>query len=100
MLFRPPVPTLPIQLDLDEQIQSEERKLARQRIADLQRRVGSRAPVRTVVGPIKEAVLEAARRLDADVLAIGRSPQSAAHGRIRDLTYTVVRDSPYPLCTV
>ena len=58
---------LPIQLDLDEQIQSEERKQARQRIADLQRRVGSQAPVKIVVGPIKDALLEAARRFDADV---------------------------------
>jgi nucleotide-binding universal stress UspA family protein len=93
-------PNLPIQLDLEEKIQSKERKQARQRIADLQRRVGSQAPVRVVVGPIKEALLEAARRFDADVLVIGRSPQSGAHGRIRDLTYAMVRDSPYPVFSV
>jgi nucleotide-binding universal stress UspA family protein len=49
---------LTIQMDLDEQIQSEERQQARERIADLQRRVGSEAPVRIVVGPIKGALLE------------------------------------------
>jgi hypothetical protein len=32
-------PNLSIQLDLDEQIQSEERQQVRQRIADLQRRI-------------------------------------------------------------
>jgi nucleotide-binding universal stress UspA family protein len=90
----------PIQLDLDEQIQSEERKQARQRIADLQRRVGSQAPVRIVVGPIKEALLEAARQFDADALIIGRSPLSGTHGRLRDLTYAVVRDSPFPVLSI
>ena len=90
---------LPIQLDLDEQIQSEE-KQARQRIADLQRRVGSQAPVRIVVGPIKEALLEAARQFDADALIIGRSPLSGTHGRLRDLTYAVVRDSPFPVLSI
>jgi nucleotide-binding universal stress UspA family protein len=89
-----------MQLDLDEQIQSEERKQARQRIADLQRRVGSQAPVRIVVGPIKDALLEAARQFDADALIIGRSPLSGTRGRLRDLTYAVVRDSPFPVLSI
>jgi nucleotide-binding universal stress UspA family protein len=93
-------PNLPIQLDLEEQIQSEERKQVRQSIADLQRRVGSQAPVRIAVGPIKEALLEAVRQFDADALWIGRSPQSGTHGRIRDLTYAMVRDSPYPVMSI
>lgn len=93
-------PDLPVQLDLDEQIQSDERKRVREFIADLQQRVGSQAPVRVVVGPIKEAVLEAARQFDADVLVMGRSPQSGAQGRIRDLTYAVVRDSPHPVLSI
>ncbi len=93
-------PALPVQLELEEQIQSEESQNARQRIADLQRRVGSNAPVRIVVGPIKEALLEAARRFDADALMIGRTPQSGADGRIRDLTYAIVRDSPFPVLSI
>lgn len=91
---------LPIQLDLDEQIQSEERKQARQRIDDLQRRVGFQAPVRIVVGPIKEALLETARQFDADALIIGRSPLSGTHGRLRDLPYAIVRDSPFPVLSI
>ena len=93
-------PNLPIQLDLDEQIQSEERKQARQRIDDLQRRVGSQVPVRIVGGPIKEALIEAARQFDADALIIGRSPLSGTHGRLRDLTYAIVRDSPFPVLSI
>jgi len=91
---------LPIQLDLDEHIQSEERKQARERIDDLQRRVGSQVPVRIVVGPIKEALIEAARQFDADALIIGRSPLSGTHGRLRDLTYAIVRDSPFPVLSI
>ena len=87
-------PKVAVQLDLEEQVQSEERQRARQRIADLQRRVGSQAPVRIVVGSIKEALLEATRQFDADALIIGRSPQSGVHGRLRDLTYAMVRDAP------
>jgi nucleotide-binding universal stress UspA family protein len=93
-------PESPIQLDLEEQVQSEQRQQARRRVGDLQRRVGSQAPVQIVVGPIKEALLEAARRFDADALIIGRSPQSGAHGRVRDLSYAMVRDSPFPVLSV
>jgi len=52
---------LPVQMDLAEQIQSREREQARQRITDLQRRIGSEVPVQIVVGPTKQALLEAAR---------------------------------------
>jgi len=86
-------------MDLDDAIQSEEKQEASQRIADLQRRAGSDAPVRIVVGPIKDALLEAARRFDADVLMIGRGPHGAAD-RLRDLTYAVVRDSPFPVLSI
>jgi len=92
-------PTSPVRLDLEEEIQSEEKQEARERIAELQRRAGSQAPVRIVVGPIKDALLEAARRFDADLLIMGRGPHGA-HGRLRDLTYAVVRDSPFPVFSI
>jgi nucleotide-binding universal stress UspA family protein len=93
-------PKLPVQLDLEEKVQSEETEQARRRIAELQRKVGSQASVCIAIGPIKEALLEAARRFDADVLAIGRGPQSDPHGRVRDLTYAIVRDSPFPVLSI
>jgi nucleotide-binding universal stress UspA family protein len=91
---------LPVQMDLAEQIQSREREQARQRITDLQRRIESEVPVQIVVGPTKQALLEAARQFDGDLLIIGRSPESGTYGRIRDLTYTVVRDAPFPVLSV
>jgi nucleotide-binding universal stress UspA family protein len=93
-------PDLTIQLDLEEQLQSKERQQVRQRIDDLQRKVGLQVPVQIVAGPIKEALLEAVRRYDADALVIGRSPQSGADGRLRDLTYVMIRDSPIPVLSV
>lgn len=98
--IQPTDPELPIQLDLEEQVQSMERQQVRKRFDDLQRKVGSKAPVQIVVGPIKRALIEAARQFDADVLIIGRSPRPGAHGRIRDLTYAMVRDSPFPVMSI
>lgn len=91
---------LPIQLDLREKVYSAESEEARRRIADLQGRVGADVPVRIAVGRVKEALLEAAREADADALIIGRSHQPGAHGRMRDLTYAMVRDSPFPVLSV
>ena len=91
---------LPIQLDLREEIHSAERQEANRRIADLQQMIGVDAPVRIAVGQVKEALLEAAREADADALIIGRSNQPGAHGRMRDLTYAMVRDSPFPVLSV
>jgi nucleotide-binding universal stress UspA family protein len=91
---------LPIQLDLREKIHSAESQEARRRIADLQQTIGANAPVRVAVGSVKEALLNAALESDADVLIIGRSHQAGAHGRMRDLTYAIVRDSPFPVLSV
>ena len=91
---------LPVQLDLDERVQSAERRAARRRIEDLQSAVGSHAVVIIAVGPIKDALIEAARRLHADEVVIGRSPQPGSLGRMRDLTYAVVRDAPCPVLSV
>jgi nucleotide-binding universal stress UspA family protein len=91
---------LPIQLDLQEEIRSAKRLEAKRRIADLQQKVGTDAAVRIAVGSVKEALLEAALESDADVLMIGRSHPPGAHGRMRDLIYAMVRDSPFPVLSV
>jgi nucleotide-binding universal stress UspA family protein len=93
-------PSLPIQLGPGEQAESAEKREARGRIEEFQRTAGSEALVRIAVGPVKEVLVEEARRSDADVLVIGRSAQSDAGGRMRDLTYAVVRDSPCPVASV
>jgi nucleotide-binding universal stress UspA family protein len=93
-------PCMPVQLDLEERVQLMETQAARHRLGELQRAVGSHARVTIAIGPIKDALIEAARRLQADVLIIGRSSQPGASGRLRDLTYAVVRDAPCPVISV
>ena len=93
-------PDLPLQLDLEERLESAEREEAKKRIEELQRDAGSHARVTIAIGPIKDALIEAASRLRADVIAMGRSPQSGALGRLRDLSYAMVRDAPCPVLSV
>ena len=91
---------LPAQLDLQERLQSAEREAAVRRIKELQSAAGSRAAVSVAVGPIKDALTEAVRRLQADVLVVGRSPRPGSLGRLRDLSYAVVRDALCPVLSV
>jgi nucleotide-binding universal stress UspA family protein len=77
---------------------AEEEK-ARQRIAELQNSVGCSAILHIVRGPVKDALFEAARQSSADVLIVGR-PQSGSLGRLRDLTYGVIRDALCPVLSV
>jgi nucleotide-binding universal stress UspA family protein len=93
-------PGLPVQLDLEERVQSMEKRAAHERVDELQKCVGCDARVSIAVGPIKDALTEAARRLQADGLLIGRSSQPGTQGRLRDLTYAVVRDSPCPVISI
>jgi nucleotide-binding universal stress UspA family protein len=93
-------PGLPVLLDLEEEVQDAERREARGRLDELQRVVGSHARTIVAIGPVKEALLEAARRLGADAIIIGRSPEPGTFGRTRDLSYAVIRDAPCPVLSV
>jgi len=93
-------PDLPVELDLEERLQSAKREAANRRIEALQNAANSHAPVSMAVGPIREMLTEEARRLQADVVVIGRSPQSGVLGRLRDLSYAITRDAPCPVLSV
>jgi len=84
----------------DERLDSAERSSARRRLDELLETVGCEADVRIAIGPVKQALVEGVRRSGADALIIGRTPRSSAFGRMRDLTYGVVRDSPVPVLSV
>ena len=73
---------------------------ARRRLEELVKAVECEAQVSLVTGPVKQALLEAAHRAGADALIVGRTPQIGALGRLRDLTYSLVRDSPFPVLSV
>ena len=90
-------PDVPVQLDLEERLQSTKREAASHRVEELQTATGSHALVSIAIGPIKDMLTEEARRLRADVLVIGRSPQPGVLGRMRDLSYAMARDAPCPV---
>jgi nucleotide-binding universal stress UspA family protein len=75
-------------------------KDARRRLDELLKAVGSAATVQIVFGPVKEALLDAVRQSSADALIVGRPPQIGTFGRMRDLSYSLIRDSPVPVLSV
>jgi len=93
-------PDLRAELDLEERLQAAKREAASRRIEALQSAAGSHALVSIAIGPLKEMLTEAARRLRADVLVVGRSPRSGVLGRLRDLSYAIARDAPCPVLSV
>ncbi len=93
-------PDLRIGLELEERLTLAKREAASRSIEALQSSAGSQAPVSITSGPIRDMLTEAARRLRADVLVIGRSPQSGVLGRLRDLSYAIARDAPCPVLSV
>jgi nucleotide-binding universal stress UspA family protein len=78
----------------------EQEQIARHRLADLQSKVGLDAAtsVHIAIGPIKEILLHEVSKEFADVLVIGRSLQGT--GRLGNLAYSLVRDSPCPVVSV
>ncbi len=93
-------PELRVGFDLEERLLSAKKEAASRRIEELQAAAGSRALVNIASGSIKHVLTEQARRLRADVLMIGRSPQSGALGRLRDLSYAIAREAPCPVLSV
>jgi nucleotide-binding universal stress UspA family protein len=73
---------------------------ARRRLENLLQGVGCEAEIRIATGRVKDAILGAATRSAADALIVGRQPSGAGSGRLSDLTYSLVRDSPCPVLSV
>jgi nucleotide-binding universal stress UspA family protein len=84
----------------EEQLDSAGSRDARRRVDELLKTAGCEATVRIATGPVKKALLQAARQSDADALIIGRKPRSGVLGRMRDLTYALIRESPFPVLSV
>jgi nucleotide-binding universal stress UspA family protein len=83
-----------------EKASKEKVRALGQRIVDLLRTVDSDASVSIAYGPVNQVLLDAVRKSSADVLVLGRSTHSGALGRMRDLTYSLIRDSPCPVVSV
>jgi nucleotide-binding universal stress UspA family protein len=59
----------------------------------------SDASVHVAIGPVAETLLNEVRKASADVLVIGRSLHGA-FWRLKDLAYSLIRDSPCPVVSV
>jgi nucleotide-binding universal stress UspA family protein len=70
-----------------------------QQMAELLERSGVVADVRLAAGAAPEAVTAKAEEVGADVLAIGRSPHGLL-GRLRTVSYALIRHSPVPVVSV
>jgi nucleotide-binding universal stress UspA family protein len=66
-------------------------------IAKLQEKAGTTLDVCIEGGNIASVVSDAARKLDADLVIIGRGRQRQTLGRLRTNAYAIIRDSPCPV---
>ncbi len=73
---------------------------ARERAEELKRQRGVKAHVIIAGGEIHKAVRRQLEELSADLLVIGRSPQSGVFGRLPTNAYAIVRDSCCPVVSV
>lgn len=87
-------------LGLEKDRPTKEMREAHERLMKITNEVGISPETRIARGPVKKALLEAAAEFDADVLIIGRTSERESVGRLRDLTYAIVRDSPFPVLSV
>jgi len=73
---------------------------ARGRLENLVFAAGRDAEIQIATGPVKAAILTATYQSAADALILGRRLPGGGFGRMRDLTYSLIRDSPVPVLSV
>jgi nucleotide-binding universal stress UspA family protein len=69
-------------------------------VAKLVETAGKNAEVHVEVGLIADAVAGAVRKVQADLLVIGRSGRDGIAGRLPSNAYAIIRDSPCPVLSV
>jgi nucleotide-binding universal stress UspA family protein len=87
-------------LRLEKDRPTKKTREAHERLMKIASQVGISAVTRIARGSVKKALLQAAAEFDADVLIIGRTSETDSVRRLSDLTYAVVRDSPFPVLSV
>jgi nucleotide-binding universal stress UspA family protein len=95
--IEPVAPDPALQKGLNEHLDAAAKEVAVQTIAKLQRSLDTEAAVRVDAGPVKQVLLQEVVDSDADLLILGRRSRPGALGRMRDLTYALIRDSTCPV---
>jgi nucleotide-binding universal stress UspA family protein len=83
-----------------EELHQDEVRRASGILEALTHRRGLTASTHIAVGSPKDTLLQFVDQSEADVLIIGRSSTTRSPGRLTDLTYAIVRDSPFPVLSV
>jgi len=86
--------------DIEESLHQDEVRRASGILEALTHRHGLTASAHIAVGSPKDTLLQFVDQTEADVLIIGRSSTTGSSGRLTDLTYAIVRDSPFPVLSV
>jgi nucleotide-binding universal stress UspA family protein len=73
---------------------------ARDEIAKLQIQAGTALDVSVVAGPIGKVTRKVALEYDSDLLVIGRGVLHETFGRLRTLSYGIIRESPCPVLSL
>jgi hypothetical protein len=73
---------------------------SRESIVELQEKAGTDFEVCLAGGSVSKVVGDAARRLGADLVVIGRGHVKAPLSRLRSNAYAIIRDSPCPVLSV
>lgn len=73
---------------------------AKREVEKLQRKVGSEGEVKLVGGDVAKSACALAKRLQADLLVVGRGKVSGANGRLPATTYAIIRQAPCPVVSV
>jgi nucleotide-binding universal stress UspA family protein len=61
---------------------------------------GANGEIRIEIGSIADAMADAAREVQADLLVIGRSPRDGITGRLPTNAYAIIRESPCPVLSI
>jgi nucleotide-binding universal stress UspA family protein len=86
--------------DVEESLHQDEVRRTSDILGALTHRQGLTASAHIAVGSPKDTLLQFADQSEADVLIIGRSSATGLSGRLTDLTYAIVRDSPFPVLSI
>ena len=85
---------------LDQGLQEDLRKNAREAIERLQRSVGITAPLCIGVGEVANVVRAEADGHGAELILIGRGILHETMGRLRTHSYGIIRHAPCPVLSV
>jgi nucleotide-binding universal stress UspA family protein len=89
-----------LELSSERRLQQGVVDAERDALASVALSVGLTAPLRVVTGNIVSATAAEARRMDADLVIIGRGTIAEPFGRLRTHTFGIVQSSPCPVLSV